>query len=425
VQPAMTDEERSVASVFYDADCRFCVKTARRFERVLTRRRFELVPLQIPGASAELGVPGDQLLAEMRLRSHDGTVFGGAAAVVEIARRIWWAWPLWALSRLPAAMRLMCATYRWIARRRSCTSGACEIRPRGSLHRGHSWPPGLLPLLTLPVVALLLRSWLPRWGFMWALACALFAGCKWLTYREARARGVAPDRLRTLGYLLAWPGMDATAFLGGTGLRVRPRSSEWLVAGLKTLFGATLIWVVARTALRVNPLLAGWLGMVGLVFVLHFGTFHLLSLGWRSIGVNAMPVMQNPLRSSSLAEFWGRRWNTAFHELASRFSFRPLRPAVGRAGATLLVFLVSGLIHELVISIPASGGYGLPTGYFALQGLGVAAERTRLGRRLGLGRGWRGWLFTVSVAAGPAFWLFPPPFVRNVILPMLAVIGAT
>jgi hypothetical protein len=293
------------------------------------------------------------------------------------------------------------------------------------VHHGLPGPLGFLPLLVLPVVARLLASWMPRWGLMWPMAFALYAGCKWLTYREARARGVASDRLRVLGYLLAWPGMDATAFLCGTDRLAPPRPAEWTSAALKTLLGASLIWVVARTALPANPLLAGWLGMVGLMFVLHFGTFHLLSLGWRSIGVNATPVMQNPLRSSSLGEFWGRRWNTAFHELATRFTFRPLRPTVGRAGATLLVFLVSGLIHELVISIPAHGGYGLPTGYFVLQGLGVAGERTRLGRRLGLGRGWRGRVFTVVVAAGPAFWLFPPLFVRNVVLPMLAVIGAT
>jgi hypothetical protein len=285
-----------------------------------------------------------------------------------------------------------------------------------------------------------MQSWMPRWGFMWAMAFALYAGCKWLTFREARVRearvrGMTSDRLRRLGYLLAWPGMDAAAFLGGTGGTDRhaqpqaqahphPHPSEWIVAALKTLLGAMLIWVVARTAMPVNPLLAGWLGMVGLIFLLHFGTFHLLSLGWRSIGVNAMPVMRNPLRSRSLAEFWGRRWNTAFHEVATRFTFRPLRPTVGRTGATLLVFLVSGLVHELVISIPAHGGYGLPTGYFVLQGLGVTGERTRLGRRIGLGRGWRGWLFAVVIAAAPAFWLFPPPFVRTVILPMLAFIGA-
>jgi hypothetical protein len=33
-------------------------------------------------------------------------------------------------------------------------------------------------------------------------------------------------------------------------------------------------------------------------------------------------------------------------------------------------------------------------------------------------------VFTALVTAGPAFWLFPPPFVHNVILPMLGVIGA-
>ena len=93
-------------------------------------------------------------------------------------------------------------------------------------------------------------------------------------------------------------------------------------------------------------------------------------------------------------------------------------------GATLTTFLASGLMHELVISVPAGGGYGLPTGYFVLQGVGLASERSELGRLLGLGRGWRGWMFTALVTVGPAFWLFPPPFVHNVVLPMLGAIGA-
>jgi predicted DCC family thiol-disulfide oxidoreductase YuxK len=416
----MKDRDRSRAGVFYDADCAFCVTAARRFERVLARRRVELVPLQTPDAGARLGVRDDRLLDEMRLRLPNGTVLGGADAVAEIARRIWWAWPLWTLSRVPGAMRPMRATYRWVARHRSCTNGACKVDAPRRVR-----PLDVLPLLVLPAAALLGAAWMPRWTFMWVMAFSLYAGCKWLTYSEARAGGAGSDRLRALGYLLAWPGMDATAFLRKTVRLPQPRPSEWIAAAVKTSIGATLIWVVARTALPVNPLLAGWLGMLGLIFLLHFGTFHLLSLAWRSIGVNAMPVMQNPLRSLSLAEFWGRRWNTAFHELATRFTFRPLRPLVGAAFATLLVFLASGLIHELVISVPAQGGYALPTGYFLIQGLGVAGERTRAGRRLGLGRGWRGWLFALVVAGGPAFWLFPPPFVRHVILPMLAFIGAT
>ena len=131
--------------------------------------------------------------------------------------------------------------------------------------------------------------------------------------------------------------------------------------------------------------------------------------------------MRNPARSTSLGEFWGRRWNTAFHELANHYAFKALRPSVGMIGATLTTFLASGLVHELVITVPAGGGYGLPTGYFVVQGIGLASERSALGRSLGLGRGWRGWMFTAVVAAGPAFWLFPPPFMHNVVIALCLV----
>jgi hypothetical protein len=265
---------------------------------------------------------------------------------------------------------------------------------------------------------------LPRWVVMWGVALALYAACKWATYRDARATGGTPDRGRALGYLLFWPGMDAPAFLYGTDPVPCPKPAEWVGAALKTAFGVALIWAGVRVVLPIHPLLAGWVGMTGIMFVLHFGTFHLLSDAWRTVGVDARPVMRNPLRSTSLAEFWGRRWNTAFHELATRFTFRPLLPVAGLVAATLLAFLASGLIHELVISVPARGGYGLPTGYFLLQGLGLLGERARVARRFGLSRGGRGRLFTVVVTAGPAFWLFPPIFVRAVILPMLAAIGA-
>jgi hypothetical protein len=259
---------------------------------------------------------------------------------------------------------------------------------------------------------------------MWMMAAALYAGCKWLSYRDARSHGIIAGRTRTLEYLLAWPGMDAAAFLSRPSGESRPAGSEWVMAALKTAFGAALLWIVARTEFPDRPMLAGWLAMAGMVFVLHFGAFHLLSLAWRHAGVNAMPVMRNPLRSTSLADFWGRRWNTAFHELVTRFSLEPLRSRVGASAAALLVFLLSGIIHELNISLPAHGGYGLPTGYFVVQGLGIASERSSRGRRFGLGRGWRGRVFTALVAAGPAYWLFPPPFVHRVMLPMLAAIGA-
>jgi hypothetical protein len=264
---------------------------------------------------------------------------------------------------------------------------------------------------------------MPRWILMWTMAIALYAGCKWLTYARVRDRGNLPAR-RRLGYLLAWPGMDAEAFLARRHASVAPPTHEWLAAWLKIALGIVLTWVVARRAWPATPLVAGWIGMLGAIFVLHFGTFHLLSLAWRRAGVDAIPLMRSPIRSTSLSEFWGRRWNVAFHELASRFTFQPLRPRLGVTAATLTTFLASGLIHELVISVPAGGGYGLPTGYFMLQGLGVAGERSGMGRAMGLGRGWRGWAFTVVVTAGPVYWLFPPPFIHQIILPMLGVMRA-
>jgi alginate O-acetyltransferase complex protein AlgI len=130
--------------------------------------------------------------------------------------------------------------------------------------------------------------------------------------------------------------------------------------------------------------------------------------------------MDDPLRSTSVAEFWGRRWNGAFNDLALGLVFRPLARRFGVSGATLSAFGVSGLIHELVISLPAGAGYGLPTGYFVLQGLAVLAQRKSAALRGDIS----GWFFTMIVVAAPAFWLFHPPFVTRVILPFMQTIGA-
>jgi alginate O-acetyltransferase complex protein AlgI len=86
--------------------------------------------------------------------------------------------------------------------------------------------------------------------------------------------------------------------------------------------------------------------------------------------------------------------------------------------------VTSGLIHELVISFPAGAGYGLPTGYFTLQGLGVVLECSKVGQRFGLSRGFSGRLFTLVLTVAPAFRLFHPPFVERVILPFMHAVGA-
>jgi len=155
--------------------------------------------------------------------------------------------------------------------------------------------------------------------------------------------------------------------------------------------------------------------------MLHFGTFHLLALVLQACGFNARPNMQSPLLARSLADFWGRRWNSAFNVLAERYGFRPLAPRIGPRAALAVVFLASGLLHEAVITLPAGAGYGLPTAYFALQAIGIFIERFSLIRR----RVWLNRLFAWGVIVAPLGWLFPPVFIQNVILPMLHAIGAT
>ena len=268
-----------------------------------------------------------------------------------------------------------------------------------------------------------LRGRMSWWLFMWALSFAIFAALKWMTWWTARDRSAASVG-RSLAYLLAWPGMDAEAFLDESRCPPHPQFREWCWASVKTALGVFLLWVVARRIPAEQALLRGWIGLFGLILLLHFGSFHLIALFWQTMGIDAQPVMSKPILSRTLSEFWGRRWNLGFRQLAHEFIFGPLHKRIGVPAAGLAVFVASGLIHDLVISFPAHGGYGLPTGYFLLQGLGVTLERSHLGARIGLQAGSQARIFAIVVTAAPAFWLFHPLFVQRVILPFLQAIGA-
>lgn len=261
---------------------------------------------------------------------------------------------------------------------------------------------------------------IPPWAGMWGLSLLVFSSLKVLSWSACT---VSASRGRDLSYLIGWPGMDADAFLG-TRDAARPAGVEWARAALMSLLGATLIWGLWPILHLQSPVLAGATGMTGIVLLLHFGTFHLLSCLWRTAGIRAVPIMNRPWASQSLSEFWGRRWNLAFRDLTHRFLFRPLTRRLSPSMALLFGFIVSGLIHDLVISLPAQGGWGLPTLYFAIQGAAILIERSSRGRSSGLGRGEVGWCFTATVLILPSPLLFHPPFLLRVINPFLIALGA-
>ena len=168
---------------------------------------------------------------------------------------------------------------------------------------GSSWI-GWLPISVLPLTAVACRNLVPAWVFMWILSFAIYLSVKWLTWWRARSR-IAHPAWRSAAYLLAWPGMDAEGFLDASQHVPPPAPTTWFWATFETILGVILLWVVARSIPQGEPLLRGWVAMLGLILFLHFGTFQIVSRLWQSLGVKAEPIMSAPLRSASLGEFWG------------------------------------------------------------------------------------------------------------------------
>jgi hypothetical protein len=150
-----------------------------------------------------------------------------------------------------------------------------------------------------------------------------------------------------------------------TSSRRTPTSREWAFGAAKFALGVALFLGATRIKSLQAPYLIGWIGMVGIVLMLHFGLFHLLSCAWRHIGVDARPLMDWPLKSTSLSEFWGRRWNTAFRDLLTVF----VSPAdaVCRPRGASSADSSSAALSDVVISMPSRGSYGGPTLFFPFK----------------------------------------------------------
>jgi predicted DCC family thiol-disulfide oxidoreductase YuxK len=406
--------------IFYDAACRSCVRGRYRTGRLFESRGFQWLPLQTPGAAERLGVPASAFEIRMHLLTPNGRVLHNADALSLLCRQVWWLWPIGVALLVPGFRELGRVIYDWFARNRYRIGGACDV---SSVARGGMTFVDCAVALMPPVVAGL-ACWLrPPWVLMWSLAFGLGLGLKWLTWRDAVSRGARPTPRRVLAWFTLWPGMDAHAFFYNKPIG-RPELQEWCWTAASTTLGISMIWMTFPRLVTKHPMLAGWVGMLGIVLLLHFGGVRVLSILLRWFGRNSPPIMNAPLRATSLAEFWGQRWNTAFSVPARRMILRPLARLAGLPAAGFLVFLISGLLHELVISLPARAGFGLPTLYFVLQGIGTAFEHSAAGRRMGLGKGFKGRLLMALFTMGPIYWLFHPVFVRDVLVPFLKVLNS-
>src|SRR5439155_27128586 len=136
----------------------------------------------------------------------------------------------------------------------------------------------------------------------------------------------------------------------GAGTLIR-RGALHAVIGSALVMLARISWTSGRSRLVASVLL-----LAGLSFLLHFGLCNLLAGAWRLRGVACDALFRAPLRSQNLGEFWARRWNLAFSEMTAIAVYRPLAGRLGHGTALMAGFALSGLLHEMAISVPVRAG---------------------------------------------------------------------
>jgi len=121
--------------ILYDGGCGFCFRWVHIWEKVVARRGFATKDLQSASADGTLQVPPENLLDDIRVLTRAGKLESGADAYLYIARRIWWAWPFYAIFSLPGLNGILWWGYRWFNRNRYRISRHCPLPQEDSAGR--------------------------------------------------------------------------------------------------------------------------------------------------------------------------------------------------------------------------------------------------------------------------------------------------
>jgi len=117
----------AVGWILYDGGCGFCYRWVHFWEKVIERRGFSLKDLQSAWEDGSLKIARQNLLDDILVLTRDGKLERGADAYLFMARRIWWAWPFYAIFRLPVFHAMLWQGYRWFNRNRYHFSRHCPL----------------------------------------------------------------------------------------------------------------------------------------------------------------------------------------------------------------------------------------------------------------------------------------------------------
>ena len=241
---------------------------------------------------------------------------------------------------------------------------------------------------------------------MVGICCVLLGAMKSLVYAEW-----AGDQKLTLPryciFAFLWFGMDAASFrTRRVGLSWKPDVRLGLLLMLVGTLSAWLVSVMEwrQILIMFAPMSLGF----------HFGALRVLKGGLRAAGFPVRTLFPNVLEATGIGDFWSRRWNVGYSQMMQRLIGRPVEALAGANAGVMAIFIASGLLHELAITLPVRSGFGLPTLYFTLHGLLTLLEK-KWGSPIGK-------IPALLAVILPLGLLFPPAFQSEVIARCLSVI---
>ncbi|HZQ48379.1 MAG TPA: MBOAT family protein, partial [Verrucomicrobiae bacterium] len=196
--------------------------------------------------------------------------------------------------------------------------------------------------------------------------------------------------------------------LGGTH-EVKRRARKCDLALLLQLVLATIVLATALAIVNAVPEVGLWLPVrwfAGGIAILAFAEMATAGVPFVSsiFGVTVPPLMRSPYQSTSIGEFWTRRWNF----LASEVVFHPYCFApLARHGTVLALFAVFALsaVGHALLAFMALGRWRISLicgAFFLVQPLFIIAERRLAVRRWPPAAGWT-WTWTVLMITSPLF----------------------
>ncbi|CAL0329415.1 unnamed protein product [Lupinus luteus] len=200
-------------------------------------------------------------------------------------------------------------------------------------------------------------------------------------------------------------------------------STPFLQYAIKTILLAAIIKAYDYSD-HIHPKLILGMYCFHIYFMLELMLATIAAVARTTLGLELEPQFKEPLMSTSLQDFWGKRWNLMVTSILRPTVYEPtLRAAKGVVGpkwapmpAVLGTFIVSGLMHEVILYYMGRVGPSFKMmGFFVLHGLCLMLEI--MVKKSFVTATWKlprlvSGMLTVGFVGVTCFWLFLPEFIR-------------